>query len=429
MSAQRLTVVLGLTPRAEQTLEQWLYGPAAELQAVASVGAADELARTLLQHPEATLLFSADLSGLEAGDLRAAQQAGVCVVGVALDARERLLLEGLAAGSIVEAPFSGEQLRAAACPGDPDGGLAVSQELPARTRPGGAGNVVAVVGSRGAPGVSECAASLAALAGRRWPTLLVEFDLGGGGLDVRLGADPGSGSLAALLRALARDPRAPGELLERWLVEPAGWPSVLLAPPATRLPGRELSQPGLVRASLAALASLYPLVVCEVGYLIDPACESAVARAHADVLRSADAVLLVVGAREVQLGRGLSQLRLLLEELALPRERLRLLLNGSGGPGSAREAEQALTASLAEHGLALDAVLPWDRRALSRSLRRGLPLACALRRGRYRRALERFLAELFLPGQPVPRTGKRRLAPAAAPAHTGEQEVALPWRG
>src|SRR5206468_12940358 len=49
----------------------------------------------------------------------------------------------------------------------------------------GDATILAVVGSKGAPGASECAASLAALAAPRWPTLLVELDALGGGLAVR----------------------------------------------------------------------------------------------------------------------------------------------------------------------------------------------------------------------------------------------------
>ena len=57
------------------------------------------------------------------------------------------------------------------------------------------------MGAKGAPGASECAASLAALAAQRWPTVLVEVDALGGGLDVRLGADATQGSLLGLISA------------------------------------------------------------------------------------------------------------------------------------------------------------------------------------------------------------------------------------
>ena len=80
----------------------------------------------------------------------------------------------------------------------------------------GAGSVLAVIGNK-APGASECAASLAALAGERWTCVLVDLDALGGGFDLRLGVDPRQGSLLGLARAVASGDGALGELLERWL--------------------------------------------------------------------------------------------------------------------------------------------------------------------------------------------------------------------
>ena len=235
--------------------------------------------------------------------------------------------------------------------------------------------MLAVIGSKGAPGASECAASLAALAAERWPCILVELDALGGGLDLRLGADPRQGSLLGLTRAVAAGDGALGELLERWLAVREGWPPVLVGAPDLEQALGELARPGAVAATLRALASAYPLAVADVGFLLaegeeaGPAC-----RVHREAVVAADAVLLVLGARDEQLRAGLDQLDSLLA-LGIPPERLRVAVNGVGGPGATARStlEQVLPGQLAERRFALDAWLPWDGRALARALRTGLP--------------------------------------------------------
>ena len=298
--------------------------------------------------------------------------------------------------------------------------------------------MLAVLGSRGAPGASELAGSLAALACADWRTLLVELDLlGEGGLALRLGVDPAQGSLLALLRATATGEPALGELLERWLVSRNGWPPVLLAPADPGQVIAELDQPGAIRTALEALADAYPLVVADVGFLLaQPGGVGAVGRCHREALVTADAVLLTVGAREAQLDAGLAQLDLLLDELEIPQERIRVVCNGVGGPGAIPRAqlEQTLTVGLRERELAADALLPWDARALHKAVRTGLPLAASHPRGDYARTLARLLDTLFLPGTPVARSRKRLLAPPARPATEPQsaaredEEVVLPWR-
>ena len=146
---------------------------------------------------------------------------------------------------------------------------------------------------------------------------------------------------------------------------------------------------------------------------------------------------MTVGAREAQLDAGLAQLDLLLDELEIPQERIRVVCNGVGGPGAIPrvQLEQTLTVGLRERDLAADALVPWDARALSKAVRTGLPLAAAHPRGEYARTLERLLDTLFLPGTAVARSRKRRLAAparaAAEPARIAEredEEVVLPWR-
>jgi Flp pilus assembly CpaE family ATPase len=295
--------------------------------------------------------------------------------------------------------------------------------------------VLAVVSASGSPGASECTASLAALADQRWPTLLLELDLLDNSLAVRLGSDPQHGSLLGLVRAQAADGSLQ-ELLERWTTAgEKGWPPVLLAPPEPQLHIDELSRPGAIRAALDAAATVYPLVIVDVGSLLSfPGDLPKAVRVHREALLAADAVLLVIGAREQQLHAGRRQLEVLLDELGIKREQLRIAISGLGAPGagSKEELEAALNPELADLKLAVDAWLPYDARAATRARRSGTPLAVARGRGRYARALRRLLDELLLPSQPVPRERKTRLpipTPVAAAAEpVGDEEVALPWR-
>ena len=221
-----------------------------------------------------------------------------------------------------------------------------------------------------------------------------------------------------------------GELLERWLAVCEGWPPVLVGPPDPEQALGELTRPGAVAATLRALASVYPLVIADIGFLLLEGAEAGAAcRVHREALVTAHAVLLVLGARDEQLRAGLTQLDALLE-LGIPSQRLRVVVNGVGGPGATtRNAlEHVLARQLAERGFALDAWLPWDGRALARAQRTGVPLAAARPRGPYARAHRRLLDELFLPVAPAPRERKLRLVPPAPRDEEAEEEVALPWR-
>ncbi|MGH2942636.1 MAG: hypothetical protein ACRDLN_07690, partial [Solirubrobacteraceae bacterium] len=286
--------------------------------------------------------------------------------------------------------------------------------------------MLAVVGTKGAPGASECAASLALLASGRWPTLLVELDMLGAGLDVRIGADPHAGSIVGLVRAAATGEQPLAELIERWVTRAQGWPPMLLAPADLDEQLAELARPGAIASALRALRTLMPLTVCDVGALLATGDDlAAPARVHREALVTADAVLLVLGARETHLRPGLAQLDRLLDVLGIARERLRIAVNGIGGPGagSERVLNETLTPRLAERGLTVDAWLAWDDRALARARSRGLPLAGARSGGRYTSVLTRLLDELFLPVAPAPRARKHRLPAPTAQIKDPQEEV------
>jgi len=406
----RPTVILALTPLAEREVESLLFDSSdAPLALVSSVAEADDLQRTVEQEPSEAVLLSPELSGLTAGHCARVRASGARLVGLALDEHDRDALAALGVDVTIDSTVSRDHLLGAVRGSVSEARPAARAPAPARPeRRDDAGSVLAVVGAKGAPGASECAASLAALAARSWPAVLVEIDALGGGLDVRLGADATQGSILGLIRAADGGGGVQRELVERWLTQAAGWPAALLGPPDPQAL-IELARPGAMTRAMHTLASLYPLTVCDVGaFLADGHAAGAL---HREVLIGADAVLLVLGARDTQLRHGLRQLDLLLGTLAIPPERLRVVANAIGAPGTASRSAitQTITAHLAERGVTVDAWLPWDARGLARAQRRGAPLAIARQRSRYSRAMTRLLEELFLPATPTPTGRKRRL--------------------
>jgi len=431
-------VLLGLTPLAERQIEEQLFGGERAISVAGSAADAHELLALAERRPADAALLAAELPSLDGPACAQLRSRGLRLVGLALDDHNADTLAALGVDATLRPPLTGRDL-AAACADAPAAAPAEQKHVPCEAQRSyeRSGSVLAVVPAGGSPGGSECAASLAALADLRWPTLLLELDLVEGALALRLGADPQHGSLLGLIRAHGGEGSV-RELLTHWTTAAAhGWPAVLVAPPETHAHIEELAQPGAIRAALDAAASVYPLVVADVGALLAlPGELPKAVRAQREALIAADAVLLVLGAREDQLRAGRAQLAVLLEELGIPRDRLRIAVSGIGaaGAGGKRELEQAITAELAELRLAVDAWLPYDARAATRARRSGSPLAIARTRGRYARAVRGLLDELLLPTQPVPRERKTRLpvaVPSAAPTVSGAQadeEVALPWR-
>lgn len=422
----RPSVILALTPLAEREVESLLFDASdAPLTLVSSVAEADDLQRAVEQEAPDAVLLSPELSGLTAGHCARVRASGARLVGLALDERERAALAALSVDATIDSTVSRDDLLAAVRGTVSESQPATPAPAPARPeRREDAGSILAVVGAKGAPGASECAASLAALAARSWPTVLVEIDALGGGLDVRLGADATQGSLLGLIRAVSGgDGGVQRELVERWLVEPAGWPAVLLGPPDPQAL-IEFARPGAMTRALDALAAMYPLTVCDVGaFLADGHAAGAL---HRESVIGADAVLLVLGAWDTQLRHGLRQLDLLLGTLAIPPDRLRVIANAIGAPGTASRSAitQTITAHLAERGVTVDAWLPWDARGLARAQRRGAPLATARQRSRYSRAMTRLLEALFLPATPTPTGRKHRLV---SPRQSANEEQVV-WQ-
>jgi Flp pilus assembly CpaE family ATPase len=432
VKGERPGVWLALTPLAERACEAWFFGEHPTFTPLGSVSEADELDRLALGGDAVALLLSPGLSGLTAGHCERSRARGLRLVGVALDERDRELLHRLGVDTVISPDEDAQRLTEIVRADHRVIQLAAQPREPrTEQRRDGDGTAVAVIGARGAPGASELAASLAALANRRWPTVLVELDALGGGLCVRLGTDAHEGSVLGLIRAATTGEPIVPELLERWLTTRPGWPAVLVNPPDLRAVAEELACPGAVAAALASLRRVAQLSVWDVGFLLDTGGEiPAAARAHREAVVSADAVVLVLGAREGHVSTGLAQLDVLVGPLGVPTDRLRVVVNGIGGPGAMAEQalNETLVPKLSERGLSADVWLAWDGRALGHATRRGLPLAAARARGPYRRVLSHLLDELFLPSTTKLKQRKRRLAAPVKQPRPEVEEVALPWR-
>jgi MinD-like ATPase involved in chromosome partitioning or flagellar assembly/CheY-like chemotaxis protein len=427
-------VVLGLAPPEEEAIEEVLYG-SGELRVLASAADGAELLELAAAFRPDLVLLSAELPGLGAGSLARLGALGPRLAGVALDPHGAAALEALGLDLVVQAPLEAGRLLELLTPQhgpetEPPESSREMPRLPRRRE----GSVVAFVGARGAPGASELAASFAAHAARSHRVLLVELDADGSRIARRLGVDPHEGSLLGLVRALAAGEDDPAALLPHWIVTGSrGWPAVL---PGLPDPTRDLDQttaPALAERLLETLSAAYPLVVCDLGHRLGRGGGDSAVSLQRDVAVVADALVNVVGSRPDQLDAGLAQLDLLLDELRVAPERLRVVVNGQTGARSPRRAAGAavLTRALAGRGLTVDAWLPFDARAHRAALRGGLPLALASRRGAYAQGVAELARTILLPDLPRPAARKLRLLPRAAgapgPALAGE-EVALPWR-
>jgi Flp pilus assembly CpaE family ATPase len=434
MSEATVRLLLGLSPPDEQAVEEILYG-GEQLSILAGGASAGELIGLASAHAADAVLLSHDLPGLDAASVSRLRAKGLRTVGIAVSDAAATVLSELDVDVVMRSPLSlVELLQQVHEPAEQQPQTHSNESSSPRARESGRrGNVLAVIGSRGAPGASELAASFAALVAPRWPVLLAELDGDGGHLALRLDADPQQGSLLGLARALRRNEPETRELLARWLVGgERGWPRVLLGPPDPQRNLSDLVVPGVAQELVDLLAEEFALVVCDVGCRLARGEQpDAAVRLHRDVLVAADAVVLALGMRQEQLRAGFGQLELLLNELSIPVERLRVVVNGQGAPGASASADTvaAISRELGEQGLTVDAWLPWDARALRASVRLGLPLAVARTRGSYARALQRLVESVLVPTTVQPLTRKRRLRPAATPAvETGAVEVALPWR-
>ena len=301
------------------------------------------------------------------------------------------------------------------------------------------GSVLAVVGSKGAPGAIGARLLVRRAASHgSWPVLLVELRRRRRPTRAPPRRRPAPGIAARPCSAPCSDEPALDESAPRWLVggSAAGRPSCSACPTRAGRP-RRIDQPGMIRTGARRARRQLPARGrCDVGH---PARRTRddrpVVRCHREaLLAGADAVLLVLGS-----GRGAAP---------TPASRRsnccstswRSHRSGSGSSSTARAAPARPTRETRagappgsrEARLAVDARLPWDEKALARPVRLGLPLAAARPRGGYARALARLLETLCCPARRRAARKQRLTVPPergrGSRAERAEEEVALPWR-
>ncbi|MGD9894927.1 MAG: CpaE family protein [Dehalococcoidia bacterium] len=231
------------------------------------------------------------------------------------------------------------------------------------------GQVIALTGGKGAPGVTTMAVALAdalAACGRR--VLLVDADLRLGSIGTHLDLDPRHG-----LFTLAYGQRAAGDDWEPRLAEEVqDGPGFAILGGIERADLRSQIGPEVIVAALAAARRQYHDIVLDTGALIPgltlPAVETA--------LRLATRIVIVAVPDLPGLWHARSALQALRDLLGVDADRVGLLLNRRSGRThyTAGEVERAL-------GLPVHAVVADDRRAVRRALAAQLPLTQTGRRG------------------------------------------------
>ncbi|HET8895306.1 MAG TPA: hypothetical protein VFM96_14535 [Gaiellaceae bacterium] len=301
MNGAPVRVLLGLAPPDEQAIEELLYG-SEQLKIIAGGASASELIGVAAAHAADAILLSHDLPALDAGTISRLRAKGLRTVGVAASDAAAAALGELDVDVVLRHPFAlDDLLDELREPIEEQAQISRNSSAGAQARERGRnGNVLAVIGSKGAPGASELALSLAALVARSRSVMLAEFDGDGGQLALRLGADPHAGSLLGAARALRRNDPELRELLSRWVAGgERGWPHVLLAPPDPQRTLGEVVVPGLAQGLVDLLAEQFALLVCDLGHRLTRSDQpDAAVRLHRDLLVCADVVVLVLGQRQ-----------------------------------------------------------------------------------------------------------------------------------
>jgi hypothetical protein len=161
--------VLALTPVAERAIEPWLFGEQAAVAPIGSVAEADELTRSTAEPGLSAILISPGLSGLTTAHLERARARGLRLVGIALDEHDEHALSALGVDAIVNAAASAAALLESIYDERPHAPAAPSAPRTPSDPDEQRGTVLAVIGTKGAPGLQRVrglarAAGLRALA-------------------------------------------------------------------------------------------------------------------------------------------------------------------------------------------------------------------------------------------------------------------------
>ncbi|MDO8612830.1 MAG: P-loop NTPase [Dehalococcoidia bacterium] len=256
----------------------------------------------------------------------------------------------------------------------------------------GAGQVVAVVSGKGAPGKTTVAIALAAALGDRGRrVVLLDADLRGGNVGPHLDLDPRRGLLGL---AFGGNGASENGRIEEELEEGPGF-AVLTG--IERPESRSSICTELLTGAVATLRERFEDVVVDAGEAIagipSPATDS--------LLRLADRALVVTCGDLVSLWNARAAVRHLREGLGMAPEAISVILNRREGRGQydGEEVERAL-------GVPVLAAVPEDRRAARRAIREQLPITAV--GGRAARELRALATRLTAVAPAVAGPARRR---------------------
>ncbi|MDN4478290.1 hypothetical protein QQX10_13025 [Demequina sp. SYSU T00039] len=327
---------------------------------------------------------------LDRDALRAVADAGVGAVGVAAGPDDLATLAGL--GVPVAGTDLVEAVRVAAI-----GARQPVQEEPARAEvpagAAGAGVVITVGGTGGAPGRTTVAVNVAAeLAAGGHEVLLVDLDTVGAAVATVLGVQDESAGIAALAHGSVRG-SDPSSLLER---------HALAVGPRLRVVTGLAHASRWAELSDAALEPLWPVLRASADVVVlDTAARVGGERdtAAAGAVLAADAVVMVGSAEPPQLARLVAAVPDLAAGAAVVVNRVRASV---AGPNPA----DAIASVMARH-TSLDELwpLPWDGPACDDALRDARTLAQAAPRSPLRRSIESLAHAVLADARAASRPG------------------------
>lgn len=320
------------------------------------------------------VLAAATLHGLSPATLRAIHDAGLPLVlltgaeHIAPDDRRTTLLPPDAPVAVICAALQAAAGRDPAQPLTrplPDRAIAGNVK-PADPSGGGAGQVIALVGGKGAPGVTTLASAVAGALGERGrAVLLVDADLRVGDIHACLDLDPRRGLGAVAIGAGNVDPAG----WERRLAqETQAGPGFTVLTGIERGPVRARVGPEVVLAALGAARRGYQDVIVDAGAALPGLMPAGVEAA----LRHADRVLLVATPDLLGLWQARVARNVLRDDLGIPAARLALVLNRWS-----RRRHHPPDEVARAFGLPVQATVPLDAAAAARALAAQTPLTMA----------------------------------------------------
>lgn len=225
----------------------------------------------------------------------------------------------------------------------------------------GAGEVIALISGKGAPGTTTVAIGLAsALGSTGRNVLLIDGDLRGGAVGPYLDLDPRRGLSGLSVGATGRPERVLDELHDG--------PGFSVLTGIERPEALERLLPERISGTVGTLRDRFEIIVIDAGETLS----GVTSAAGAAFLRSAERVLLVTTADLLGLWNARASLRFVTESLGVPPEAISAVVNRRTGRDEygAHEVERAL-------GMGVVAEIPEDRRAARRARANQAPITAA----------------------------------------------------